>query len=161
MGRAKKSNKAIEWKTLTTLVKDYDKSGRPLDGPAFQTIYGCLDGRYRFSHTPGIIVGGSFRSVQHIHDRHGEIYLLLLMDALGGVVAAMDIGMSVIESNLQNFEVAVRRAQKTVETLEKVGKADSVLAGEPVSERRLQYKAKPSRLTASLGDMLKAKGESL
>jgi len=163
VGRPKKTSKAVEWKTLATLTQMYDEAGKPNPGPAIRTTYSNIGDRTVYSHTPGIVMDdGSFRPVQHLHDRHGEVYMLLLMDALAGVYAAKKTGIEVIEASYGLFEKSLRRSQETDSMLKKVDRAAKSI----IEEGRSTCHARPrkrvseqSGLKASLGDMLKAKGQ--
>jgi hypothetical protein len=159
VGRPKRTNKAAEWKALVTLATKYDGAGKPVPGPAVQVTYATVDGEARFSHTPGIVISAdrSFRPVQHLHDRHIEEYLMLLMDTAMAVVTAKRAGMVFVEARRDLFEKAVREGQQAARRAEKVKMAaEDIIAGGR-STGHVQPRKKEV-LTATLEDMLKAKG---
>jgi len=159
------SRKKPEWKVLVTLSEKYNREGNPHSGPAVQTTYSRGDNACFFSHTPGLISEGVFRPVQHLHDRHVEIYTLLLLDAATAVIAAKRIGMDKVESNLGAFRKSIRDGQQMQRTLEGFEQAArSLLVQEGVTKRphprHQKLESQKPTLKASLGDMMRAKSLS-
>lgn len=147
------------WKILVTLAMGYGEDGNPVKGPAIQVTY-TAGVSVMFSHTLGVILDdGSFRPVQHLHDRHLEEYVLLIMDSAGAVLVARRTGIELVEANLDIFERSVRKAQKRDKNnrlMRLVEVAEGVAPNKNHPEGRREDRGK-STLRVSLGDMLKAK----
>lgn len=74
-----RANKAGEWKEMLVLTEGDLLQGSPKSGPAVRVTFASYGREVRYSHTPGVVDEGGFRSVQHIHDRNVGVYRFLFL----------------------------------------------------------------------------------
>lgn len=151
-----RKNKGGDWHELMVLSDGVLFGNSKPSGPAVQVTYARYGRETRYSHTLGIIRDGAFHPIQHIHDRNLVTYVRLLEYASVTVAAAHKTTPETISAVPQIMTEALRK-RAMMEALIDLGR---VSHEEPKQVQNVQpVPRSKSGFGASIGDMLKAKGQ--
>lgn len=152
----RRTNKAGEWQELLVLTEGDIVRGASTNGPAIRVTFARYGREVRYSHTPGVADDeGSFRPVQHLHDRNAQTYLLLLQYAHVAVTVSKQLDPEMVAQNPYGLKRSLRDAIETLDA-EKEDKLASFPQEKKAKARSQKPISKPT-LGVSIGEMLKAK----